>query len=971
MKKGIGLILLFAILTNNIASAKDVLAFPGAEGYGRFAKGARAGSKQEIYHVTNLNDSGTGSLRDAVSQSNRFVVFDVSGVIRLKSVLIFKSNQTIAGQTAPGEGVTLYGNRVSFSGANNLIVRYLRIRTGSGVGSRVDAAGIANGSNMIFDHVSVSWGTDENFSISWDNKGSEPANITIQNSIIGQGLVSHSCGGLIQTNGGVTLYRNLYIDNNTRNPKVKGLNQFVNNVVYGWGVGGAYILGDTEAHSWGVITNNYFIKGPEKSSQGFTRAKTSFQVYQHGNMLDYNVDGVLNGYEAAAADFHRSASDPTTECVTFVDSYDAFDYKAYKLNNVSATPVKHPLIAGETSAAEAYHWITENVGATLPARDDVDEYLIDELTSLGKKGALISKEAQLGLPDAVGYLFSGKKLADTDNDGIPDVWEDAHGLNKQDASDALKPAADGSGYLNIEWYINSIDAPMPYTPNPTDFQATKLGGDYAEFKWVNHAKGAASILIEVSRNDNKHFSTLAKLSPEATSYKAENLLANVDYYYRLKTVKNAVSSDYSGEVKVTVKGNPVAPVVCGKPVPTDKATVKDYARIKLEWTNNTGVLAGDLYYSVYLGKSPDALLLQQKNIRTASYTVPVEPGTTYYWRVDAKNTLGTTEGEVWSFTTGEEPQREKVAYYAFDEETGNKLPNTYRSDDRQEAVAKGFSPVWAQGKMGNAVDFNVENAAFVQQHYAELTLGKESFSIEFWFKSAGGTSKDWYLIHKGSHAKDNYPDATGRWFGLQYNTVGSNNRLTWAIDDDVTKSSVDVVPTSYFNDTWTHVLLVRDVAAKKILIYLNGELAASADDRTGDIGTQENMAIGNCNSAYGNGYQGLMDELSVYEGALTQEEAAGHYLKGSATHIEDTRSEEACKAYPLPFSDALTIELAGETGSIAGVSFTDMTGQVVYQSVAPIENEVLRIDGLSQLPRGYYVCRIQSGRKILNVKVFK
>lgn len=115
---------------------------------------------------------------------------------------------------------------------------------------------------MIFDHVSVTWGRDETFSISWDSKGTEPSNITIQNSIIGQGLQIHSCGGLMQTDGGVTLFRNLYIDNKTRNPKVKGLNQFVNNVIYNWGGGGGYIMGGSAGDSWASIEDNYFIKGP-------------------------------------------------------------------------------------------------------------------------------------------------------------------------------------------------------------------------------------------------------------------------------------------------------------------------------------------------------------------------------------------------------------------------------------------------------------------------------------------------------------------------------------------------------------------------------------------------------------------------------------------------------------------------------------------------------------------------------------
>ena len=240
----------------------EVLAFPGAEGYGRNAVGGRHG---EVYHVTTLADSGKGSLRDAVSKPGRIVVFDVAGIIRLQSPLAFSRNLTIAAQTAPGDGIVVYGNHVSFSGADNVICRYLRIRMGGNGKDGKDAAGVAYGANMIFDHMSVTWGRDECFSINGDPKkpGDQPRNITIQNSFIGQGLQPHSCGGLIQTTAenGVTLYRNLYIDNKTRNPKVKGLNQFVNNVVYNWGNGGAYIMGDTEQTSEADIRNNYFIVG--------------------------------------------------------------------------------------------------------------------------------------------------------------------------------------------------------------------------------------------------------------------------------------------------------------------------------------------------------------------------------------------------------------------------------------------------------------------------------------------------------------------------------------------------------------------------------------------------------------------------------------------------------------------------------------------------------------------------------------
>ncbi|MDL2241954.1 pectate lyase [Bacteroidales bacterium OttesenSCG-928-L03] len=433
MKYYILSILLSLLFSVQMQGQERVLAFPGAEGFGRYAMGGRQG---EVYHVTNLNDAGPGSLREAVSQPNRIVVFDVSGVIRIESRLAFSPNLTIAGQTAPGGGITVYGNAVSFSGADNTICQYIRFRMGIQGDKGKDAAGIAFGNNMIFDHVSVSWGKDENFSIS--GSGQNPADITIQNSIIAQGLHSHSCGGLIQTTGGVTLYRNLYIDNHTRNPKVKGLNQFVNNVVYNWGGAGAYILGGSAATSWATIEDNYFIKGPSSKSAAYTRANQNFQLFARGNYVDENRNGKLDGAESKKEDYG-----------------DAFwvESPTYWETSTPSIPKMHPEIKGQSSAQDAYTWIKEKVGASFPARDAVDEYLIDELISLGTKGAIIANEAELGLPGGVGAVANTPKPQDSDNDGIPDEWEARLGTNPK-ANDAMTIGPDG--YTNIERYIHRL-----------------------------------------------------------------------------------------------------------------------------------------------------------------------------------------------------------------------------------------------------------------------------------------------------------------------------------------------------------------------------------------------------------------------------------------------------------------------------------------------------------------------------------
>ena len=240
-------------------------------------------------------------MRDAVSQPNRIVVFDVSGVIKLSSRIVFSNNLYVAGQTAPGEGVTIYGDGVSFSGASNIICRYLRVRMGHNGSNGKDCAGVANGTNMIFDHCSFSWGLDETFSI---NGFGAAWNITLQNCIFGQGLMTHSAGGLMQADS-ITLYRNLYIDNSTRNNKVKGTNQYANNVVYNWS-NGCYIMGgDSEGSSYVNIESNLFINGPSGGGNCFGGANQDFHCYGVDNWQDANRDGLLNPTEVT----NYSASD--------------------------------------------------------------------------------------------------------------------------------------------------------------------------------------------------------------------------------------------------------------------------------------------------------------------------------------------------------------------------------------------------------------------------------------------------------------------------------------------------------------------------------------------------------------------------------------------------------------------------------------------------------------------------------------
>ena len=505
------------LLVGMVAGAQQ-LAFPGAQGWGRFATGGRTGS---VYHVTNLNDSGSGSLRDAVSQPNRIVVFDVAGVINISSRIVFENNLYVAGQTAPGEGITVYGDGVSFSGASNIIVRYMRFRMGHNGSSGKDCAGIANGANMIFDHCSFAWGLDETFSINPDGKGTTPQNITLQNSVVGQGLMTHSAGGLMQTDY-VSLIGNFLCDNSTRNFKVKGINQYANNMVYNWS-NGAYIMGgDSEGNSYVNIQSNLFINGPAKGGAAFTGGNADFHCYGNDNWQDNNMDGVFNPFEIS--DYNAATREATP-----------YDYPALQLN-----PGRSLL---ETNLP--------TVGASLPYRDMTDCYMVDEVLSYGKSGALISNEETLvyGAPSKW-KVFAGTKKQDTDGDGMPDAWEEANGTNPA-KNDAMTIAA--NGYANIENYINGITAQDRdyFLRTPVALVLDKATTTTLAISWRDYTFEEEGFVVELKKGDA--FEEVGRTAANATNYTISGLEPGTKYSVRLKAFAGEQSSDYTTVVEMSTR----------------------------------------------------------------------------------------------------------------------------------------------------------------------------------------------------------------------------------------------------------------------------------------------------------------------------------------------------------------------------------------------------------------------------------
>ncbi len=416
---------LFVIVQAVNANARQ-LAFPGAEGFGRFATGGRGGS---VYHVINLNDAGPGSFRDAVSNAGRTIVFDVSGVIPIKEKISAAANITIAGQSAPGYGIVVYGNGVSFS--SNSIIRYIRFRGSINMPKGACTVVADNVRDVIFDHVSVEWGRWDNFHI----KGT--SDITLQYCLIGEPIDPQRFGALFEDPHHVTVHHCLWIDNQSRNPKAKAGIEYVNNIIYNWGVNGL-VGGHSGAMHYQDVIGNYFIAGPNSGHAFLGMFSTTDHVYHRGNYIDINKDGILNGRLVVDSDFVSTKVKPAI----IVDSTSV---KGATLQN---KPNFTPNVTAE-DAVDAYKTVLKEAGASLH-RDAIDNRIIGYLKSLGKEGKIFKSEADAG---GQGAMETGIPLPDTDGDGIPDAWEKSHALNPDDATDgnALK-----QGYTNLEVYLNEL-----------------------------------------------------------------------------------------------------------------------------------------------------------------------------------------------------------------------------------------------------------------------------------------------------------------------------------------------------------------------------------------------------------------------------------------------------------------------------------------------------------------------------------
>lgn len=558
------------------------LAFPGADGYGKYVTGGRGGA---VYEVTNLSDSGQpGSLRYAINQPGpRTIVFRVSGTIELNSTIrIDNGDLTIAGQTAPGGGICLKNHQLRIN-SSNVIIRYIRCRLGENWGA--DAMGGASPKNsagsgslplkdIIIDHCSVSYGADETLSLY------DVENLTIQWCIISESLNrdGHGFGG-IMGGWGASLHHSLFAHHKNRSPRFCGARYQFNlekelmdmryNVIYNAGktYGG-------EGGHYNVV-NNYYKRlsgefcNPSKPNPSETDNEFVGLVYDSIKSYWYVDGNFVDGNPGISAD-------NWTGGVKL--NYQPLNIRAY-------TPFESAYDGAVETAQNAYENVCFGAGTTLPRRDEVDTRIIQEVrTSTGM--------VPLTLTDIPGEPFpilnSPAAREDADHDGMPDDWEIAHGLDPGDPSD--RNLIDGDGYTMLEKYLNSIE----FTLKVEGLSLTVTTGDQLKLTWAETFLGEEGYIIEYA-GEGSEFSVLDSVGPGVCMYEDATASLSAYHRYRVKAFNATEESVYSDEAvydPVSVEMHPSSRVTL-KVYPNPAATVT-HVEFELQEAAKVNILISDL-----------------------------------------------------------------------------------------------------------------------------------------------------------------------------------------------------------------------------------------------------------------------------------------------------------------------------------------------------------------------------------------
>ena len=961
---------LFLLICSNLNVAQQ-LAFPTAEGYGKFSKGGRGG---RVIEVTRLDDdTKPGSLRYAISQSGpRTVVFKVSGTITLNSRLTIKNPYiTIAGQTAPGDGICIRKYPLMIE-ASHCIVRYLRVRLGDESGEESDAmGGKDNGvKNIIIDHCSVSWSVDETLSPYLNDS------LTVQWCLVSESLYNsnhakgaHGYGGIWGGNNN-TYHHNLLAHHTSRNPRFAsacGLNDYRNNVVYNWGFnstygGENYLNGLTPVA--GQFTNINMVANYYKAGPG-TKAGVIYRIVNpstRNGATDAGKWYVANNYVVGSSTITANNWAGGVQASQALDIY-------------KATVPFNTMPNNEQTAEEAYQSVLENVGANLPKRDAIDQRIVNEVKNGNATYEGKTYKSAQGFPasapvtgmidtqaDVGGWplLLTGPGPTDTDHDGMPDVWEKANGLSSTDASDGNGIGKDG--YTNLENYLNSITEFPSFLQAPTELKGELNTVSSIKLVWQDNCTTEKGLTLEraIGAGD---YQVYKSLPANTVSFLDENLAELTLYKYRVSCFSDSLQSAYSNETELTTMSATSKPLVAGSPNPANAENLVN-VNSTLQWKAGLSSVSHDVYFGT---TTPPAFVKNQ----TSTEYVPasLQKGTKYYWRVDEVNQNGKTTGTVWSFTTKAVLPPQKIAHWKFDEVSGTttKDDGTYKNNGSFLNIL--HNPR-VTGYIGGALSFNGISGSVVVPHNGSIDFGKESFSISYWLKVGTLTGASMYPIQKGSFVRDTSISASGKWYGFEI----KSNALRFSIDDDVVKSTASVANVdTLLKSRWNHVVGIRDSASSQLKIYVNGKLLNSSASTTGNISENEALYFGNTLSDNAS-LSGAMDDVRFYNYSLTEQEVNKIFTE-SATGIEREKGIPSeislCQNYPNPFNPTTKITFSLPKDGMTSLSIYNLLGE----KVASLVNEELQAGvhsysfDASQLSSGVYFYRLNSEQSSLTKKM--
>ncbi|MBN2103558.1 T9SS type A sorting domain-containing protein [bacterium] len=946
-------------------------AFPTTEGWGKYTVGGRGG---EVYEVTHLNDRGAGSLRSAVNASGpRTVVFRVSGTIELESNLsVNRPYITIAGQTAPGDGICIKKYPLIIN-TNQVIIRYLRVRLGDESGADEDAVSGLHRRHIIIDHVSASWSVDETVSVYHCDS------VTVQWCLISESLYNsthekghHGYGG-IWGGPNASFHHNLFAHHSSRNPRFAsgcGNTDFSNNVIYNWGYQSVYGAEKMEENSTTFVFSavnmvaNYYKAGPGTLGGG-----AQYRIVRpssRNNLADYGewyvTDNFVYGYPDVTADNWNGGVQPDQNTQTVRDSI--------------RSDVPFPCISIEQQTAEeACELVLQNAGAILPRRDALDQRIIREVSDgtatygtgtynqehgfgTDPSGIIDSQTDVGGWP----ALHAGPVPEDSDHDGMPDSWENANGLNPEDPED--RNGTGEGGYTHLEIYLNSITEFPPFLPGPVNVTAELVDFTKVELTWeADHLEDETGFRIERAEGETGSFITVAEVGADITTCTDSGLSELTLYRYRVAAFNDSLTSGYEKIAEVTTLSASSPPLAISAPWPKNN-TVYVVAAPSLMWEASMNADSYDVYFGA---ANPPPFVCNQ----TETIFVPgeLERGIKYYWRIDGKNIHGTTEGRVWSFTVKPEIPSGQIVCWRFDEGEG-----TAASDEGQYhmdgSLVNMSASSWTDGILDGGLSFDGLDDYVIVPHSGILDFGIESFSLSAWLKAEPLTGASMYLINKGSFARDDAAGTTGRWYGLEI----KNNELRFAIDDDVTKSQAKVVQVdTLLSGKWAHIVGIRDAAESILKLYVNAERVSTVSDATGSISQEEDLSLGNSTTGTAPLW-GVLDEVRIYNYALSDSEVQAIYEY--VTAVEKTKepvpNEFALgQNYPNPFNSSTKIGFSIPKKSRVMLTVFDITGRSVARLLDEIKDaghDSVRFDG-SNLSSGLYVVRLQIADKTLARKM--